>query len=172
MVPHYKNDVARPPQLFHVSGSGSGEGNGNHPDNSSKAQSKNGKETTKKRGGNIQKAAATTTHVAIYDVTADAKRSLHRQFLRTSDGTILEVFGEVGREVGRQLGASLNALIQTESGNATGTGAGGVKKEQGIFAGLLPVTTGESGARMLAVAGAAMGNENALSNRRVSKANA
>lgn len=77
-----------------------------------------------------------TTHVAIYDVSADLKKSLHRQFLRTSDGTILEVFGEAGREVGWQLRSSLNALLQQEAGGSGSTAV--AKQEQGVFAGMLP----------------------------------
>lgn len=77
-----------------------------------------------------------TTHVAIYDVTVDGKKSLHRQFLRTADGTILEIFGEAGREVGWQLRSSLNDLMQQESGSSAGAAGGG--KDQGIFAGMLP----------------------------------
>lgn len=80
---------------------------------------------------------ARTTHVVIYDVSVDAKKSLHRQFLRTSDGTILEVFGEAGQEVGWQLTSSLNALMREEIGEG-GAGLGGAEKDQGIFAGMLP----------------------------------
>lgn len=76
-----------------------------------------------------------TTHVAIYDVAVEGKKSLHRQFLRTAEGTILELFGEAGREVGWQLRSSLNALMQQESGSSADAGGG---KDQGIFAGMLP----------------------------------
>lgn len=72
----------------------------------------------------------------IYDVSVDAKKSLHRQFLRTSDGTILEVFGEAGQEVGWKLTSSLNALIREEMG---GKASDEVQKAQGIFAGMLPM---------------------------------
>lgn len=78
---------------------------------------------------------ATTTHVVIYDVSVDAKKSLHRQFLRASDGTILEIFGEAGQEVGWQLTSSLNALMREEMG---GKESNKVQKDQGIFAGMLP----------------------------------
>lgn len=80
--------------------------------------------------------SAKTTHVVIYEVSLDAKKSLHRQFLRTSDGTILEVFGEAGQEVGWQLTSSLNALIREEMG---GKASDEVEKDQGIFAGMLPM---------------------------------
>lgn len=86
-----------------------------------------------------------TTHVAIYDVSVNGKKSLHRQFLRIFDGTILEVFGEAGREVGWQLTSSLNALMNEEAG---GHGSANVtKKEEGIFGGMFsaapaPVASG------------------------------
>lgn len=97
------------------------------------------------RGGRGGRAAhgpgggdgARTTHVVIYDVSVDAKKSLHRQFLRTYDGTILEVFGEAGREVGWQLTSSLNALMRAELGEDP-AGLDGAEKDQGIFAGMLP----------------------------------
>lgn len=80
-----------------------------------------------------------TMHVAIYDVNAEARKSLHRQFLRTPNGAILEMFGEMDREVGWQLRASLNALMREEAG-----GGGRVeeedKAEKGIFAGMLPTS--------------------------------
>lgn len=37
-----------------------------------------------------------TAHVAIYNVELDGQRQLHRHFLRSSDGAVLELFGEVG----------------------------------------------------------------------------
>eukprot|EP00903_Cladosiphon_okamuranus_P006402 g6267.t1 len=80
---------------------------------------------------------ARTTHVVIYDVSVDAQKSLHRQFLQTYDGTILEVFGEDGREVGWQLTSSLNALMRAELGEDA-SGLDGAEKDQGIFAGMLP----------------------------------
>ncbi|CBJ31118.1 conserved unknown protein [Ectocarpus siliculosus] len=78
-----------------------------------------------------------TTHVVIYDVSVDSKKSLHRQFLQTSDGTILEVFGEAGREVGMQFSSSLNALLREEIGGV-GAGSNGAENDEGIFAGMLP----------------------------------
>lgn len=83
------------------------------------------------------RGGARTTHVVIYDVSVDAKKSLHRQFLRTSDGTILEVFGEAGQEVGWHLTSSLNALMRAEVGEDA-AGLDGADKDQGIFAGMLP----------------------------------
>lgn len=78
---------------------------------------------------------STATHVAIYDVLVSGKRSLHRQFLRTADGTILEVFGKVGSEVGWRLGETMKTLRLEETEEATGT-AGGGEKGNGIFAGI------------------------------------
>lgn len=97
--------------------------------------------------------------MAIYDVTVDGERSLHRQFLGTSDGTILEVFGEVGREVGWQLGESLNALMQAESGGRVGVGGG--KKGKDIFAGLMPAVMAQakSEAKVAQSAGASADSE-------------
>lgn len=80
-----------------------------------------------------------TTHVVIFDVSVEGKKSLHRQFLRASDGTILEVFGEAGREVGWQL-TFLNALMRQEIGGAA-AGSDGADKDQGIFAGMLPAAS-------------------------------
>lgn len=88
------------------------------------------------RTGSGEGGGARTTHVAIYDVSVDEKKSLHRQFLRTSDGTILEVFGEAGREVGWQLTSSLNRLMREEIGE-NAAGSDGAEKAQGIFAGML-----------------------------------
>lgn len=82
------------------------------------------------------KDIAKITHVAIYELTVDGRKALHRQFLRTSDGTILEVFGEAGREVGWQLRSSLNALMKEEV-RAGGSGEADIT-EKGIFAGMLP----------------------------------
>ncbi|CAM9173752.1 unnamed protein product, partial [Hapterophycus canaliculatus] len=87
---------------------------------------------------------AKTTHVVIYDVSVEGKKLLHRQFLRASDGTILEVFGEAGREVGWQLTSSLNALMREEMGGAA-AGLGGPDKDQGIFAGMLPAALPSQG---------------------------
>lgn len=80
-----------------------------------------------------------TTHVAIYDVAVDGQKLLHRQFIRTSDGTILEIFGEAGREVGWKLGSSLNALMQDKTGGGDGPEQGA--QDKGIFAGMLPAAT-------------------------------
>lgn len=37
-----------------------------------------------------------SAHVAIYNVAMDGTRQLHRHFLKASDGSVLELFGEVG----------------------------------------------------------------------------
>ena len=78
----------------------------------------------------------TTTHVAIYEVTMDGKKFLHRHFLQTSEGIIFEVFGQAWRGVGWQLRSSINALVQQE----TGVGGSSVVSSEkvGIFAGMLP----------------------------------
>lgn len=78
-----------------------------------------------------------TTHVAIYDVTKEGKKSLHRQFLKMSDGIIFEVFGEVGREIGWQFRSSLNAIVQEEVG-LEGPSKSLAPDKAGIFAGMLP----------------------------------
>lgn len=78
-----------------------------------------------------------TTHVAIYDVTKEGKKSLHRQFLKMSDGIIFEVFGEVGREIGWQLRSSLNTIVQAEIGLDEPSKSLAPEKA-GIFAGMLP----------------------------------
>ncbi|CAM9913527.1 unnamed protein product, partial [Ectocarpus sp. 12 AP-2014] len=88
-------------------------------------------------GRGAKSGGGKTTHVVIYDVSVDSKKSLHRQFLQTSDGTILEVFGEAGREVGMQFSSSLNALLREEIGGV-GAGSNGAEKDEGIFAGMLP----------------------------------
>lgn len=78
-----------------------------------------------------------TTHVAIYDVTKEGKKSLHRQFLKMSDGIIFEVFGEVGREIGWQLRSSLNTIVQAEIGLDEPSKSPAPEKV-GIFAGMPP----------------------------------
>lgn len=88
-------------------------------------------------GRGAKSGGGKTTHVVIYDVSVDSKKSLHRQFLQTSDGTILEVFGEAGREVGMQFSSSLNALLREEIGGV-GAVSNGAEKDEGIFAGMLP----------------------------------
>ena len=116
-----------------------GDGGGTTSSNSASG----GTAGSRRRGGRGEGAAhgpgggPRTTHVVIYDVSVDAKKSLHRQFLRTSDGTILEVFGEAGQEVGWQLTSSLNALMRAEIGEDA-AGLDGAAKDQGIFAGMLP----------------------------------
>ena len=80
-----------------------------------------------------------TMHVAIYDVNAEARKSLHRQFLRTPNGSILEMFGDMDREVGWQLRASLNALMREEAGGGSRLEQED-KAEKGIFAGMLPAS--------------------------------
>lgn len=90
----------------------------------------------KRSRGRTQTSRITTTHIGIYDISVGGNKSLHRQFLRTIDGTILEVFGEAGREVGWQLRSSLNALMRREAGG--GELAGTSYNEQGVFAGMLP----------------------------------
>lgn len=82
-------------------------------------------------------ATPTTRLVEIYEMTADAKRSLHRQFLNTPDGTILEVFGDVGREVDWQLGKVPRAFELGETANGTA----GKQRRKALFAGLPPATT-------------------------------
>ncbi|RLN47931.1 hypothetical protein BBJ28_00009900 [Nothophytophthora sp. Chile5] len=38
----------------------------------------------------------TNTHVAVHNVELDGTRELHRHFLKTADGAVLELFGELG----------------------------------------------------------------------------
>ena len=40
-----------------------------------------------------------STHIVIYHSTLDGAKQLHRHFLRLPDGTILELFGNVGEQV-------------------------------------------------------------------------
>ncbi|KAG5175222.1 hypothetical protein JKP88DRAFT_153545, partial [Tribonema minus] len=44
----------------------------------------------------VAAAAAAVTHVGIHEIGADGTRTLHRQFMRTADGAILELFGRAG----------------------------------------------------------------------------
>lgn len=92
-----------------------------------------------------------TMHVAIYDVTVENKKSLHRQFLRTPNGAILELFGENDREVGWQLRSTLNALMRNEAGG--GSKVEEEQQEKGIFAGMLPASAPPPAVVAPAVAG-------------------
>lgn len=88
--------------------------------------------------GDSYASGVSTMHVAIYDVTVENKKSLHRQFLRTPNGAILEMFGESDREVGWQLRSTLNALMRKEAGG--GSKVEEETQEKGIFAGMLPAS--------------------------------
>ena len=100
--------------------------------------------------GDSYASRVSTMHVAIYDLTVEGKKSLHRQFLRTPNGAILEMFGENDREVGWQLRSTLNALMRKEAGG--GSKVEEEKQEKGIFAGMLPASAPPPGVAAPAVA--------------------
>lgn len=89
--------------------------------------------------GDSYASRVSTMHVAIYDLTIEGKKSLHRQFLRTPNGAILEMFGENDREVGWQLRSTLNALMRKEAGG--GSKVEEDRQDKGIFAGMLLAST-------------------------------
>merc|ERR1719502_1064034 len=43
-----------------------------------------------------------STHIAIYKLEYSGERTLYRHFLRTNDGAIIELFGDVGSVVGAE----------------------------------------------------------------------
>ena len=54
-----------------------------------------------------------STHVAIYKLEYSGERTLHRHFLRTHDGAIIELFGDAGHAVGGEY-KQLESLLLSE----------------------------------------------------------
>jgi len=57
------------------------------------------------------KEQETTTHLAIYHEDADGERTLYRHFLRSPDGTLLEVFGDLVADYQGEYSALEKALL-------------------------------------------------------------
>jgi hypothetical protein len=63
-----------------------------------------------------------TTHLIIYHVTLNGTRELYRHFLRLEDGTIIEIFGQLGDKLGIGSGALEQVLFDNkEEGFPTGS---------------------------------------------------
>ncbi|CAM9728091.1 unnamed protein product [Chrysoparadoxa australica] len=75
-----------------------------------------------------------TTHVAIYQQGMSGNRVLHRHFLVSPNGSIVEMFGDLGKTVGAQFKALQTLLLRTEESSHDVTGSNLL--DTGIFAGI------------------------------------
>lgn len=58
-----------------------------------------------------------TTHLAIFHETSSGKRTLYRHFLRSPDGTLLEVFGDIEKQFRGEFRALEEALVSASKAN-------------------------------------------------------
>ncbi|RLN14933.1 hypothetical protein BBJ28_00000897 [Nothophytophthora sp. Chile5] len=85
----------------------------------------------------------TNTHVAVHNVELDGTRELHRHFLKTADGAVLELFGELGpntdgnwKSDAAQGAASLALLFNILQDAQRDEGGAAVGTSGGLFDGL------------------------------------
>ncbi len=70
-----------------------------------------------------------STHVAIYTAELDGRRRLHRHFLRSPDGAVLELFGDVSSALSGRFRPMARAIEAMRGGGGGGGDEGGSGKK-------------------------------------------